>query len=179
MEDQAAREVVQAPEILMLVPDDPFIELAWEINDLIARRAYELFESGGSAHGHDRENWLQAESEILFKAQADIRETETAVTIRVDVPGVGENDLEVRIAPLRLFISGQRPEASEQEEGREGKTVYSERRSGRIFRVLDLPSQIDPDLTEATLSGGILEITLLKAAEMGKKVPVLAKAARA
>jgi HSP20 family protein len=56
MEDQAAREVVQAPEILMLVPDDPFIELAWEINDLIARRAYELFESGGSAHGHDREN---------------------------------------------------------------------------------------------------------------------------
>jgi HSP20 family protein len=98
------------------------------------------------------------------------------VTIRVDVPGFSENDLEVRIAPRRLYITGQRPEASEQQEG---KTVYSERRSGRIFGVLDLPSQIDPDLTEATLAEGVLEITLLKAAEMGKKVPVLAKAARA
>jgi len=176
MAEQAAREVVQAPEILKLVPDDPFIELAREINDLIARRAYELFEFGGSAHGHDREDWLRAESEILFNAPADIRETETAVTIQVDVPGFSENDLEVRIAPRRLYITGQRPEASEQ---REGKTVYSERRSGRIFGVLDLPSQIDPDLTEATLADGVLEITLLKAAEMGKKVPVLAKAARA
>jgi len=176
MAEQAAREVVQAPEILKLVPDDPFIELAREINDLIARRAYELFEFGGSAHGHDREDWLRAESEILFNAPADIRETETAVTIRVDVPGFSENDLEVRIAPRRLYITGQRPEASEQ---REGKTVYSERRSGRIFGVLDLPSQIDPDLTEATLRDGILEITLLKADEMGKKVLVLAKAARA
>jgi HSP20 family molecular chaperone IbpA len=44
---------------------------------------------------------------------------------------------------------------------------------------LDLPSQIDPDLTEATLRDGVLEITLLKADEMGKKVPVLANAARA
>ncbi len=176
MEDQAARVVVQASEMLKLVPDDPFIEVAREINDLIARRAYELFESGGSADGHDRENWLRAESEILFHAPVDIRETETAVTIRVGGPGFSENDLEVRIAPRRLCITAQRPEASEQQEG---KTVYSERRSRRIFRVLDLPSQTDPDLTEATLSGGILEITLLKAADMGKKIPVLAKAARA
>jgi HSP20 family protein len=101
---------------------------------------------------------------------------ETAVTIRVDVPGFSENDLEVRIAPRRVYITGHRPEVSEQQEG---KTVYSERRSGRIFGVSDLPCQIDPDLTEATLSAGILEITLLKAAEMGKKVPVFAKAARA
>jgi HSP20 family protein len=176
MEDQAAREVVRAPEMLKVVPDDPFMELAREINDLIARRAYELFESRGSAHGHDREDWLQAESEILFNAPADIRETESVVTIRVDVPGFSENDLEVRIAPRRLYITGQRPKASEQQEG---KTVYSERRPGRIFGVLDLPSQIDPDLTEATLRDGVLEITLLKADEMGKKVPVLANAARA
>ncbi len=176
MEDQAAGEFVPAPEMLKLVPDDPFIEVEREINDLIARRAYELFESGGSTHGHDRENWLRAESEILFDPPVDIRETETTLTILVDVPGFSRNDLEVRIAPRRLCITAQRPEASEQQEG---KTVYFERHSGRIFCVLDLPSQIDPDLTEAKLSGGILEITLLKAAEMRKKVPVLAKAARA
>ena len=176
MEDQAAREFLQTPTMLKLATDDPFIEAAREINDLIARRAYELYESKGSAHGHDRENWLRAESEILFRAPVDITETETAVTIRVDVPGFSENDLEVRIAPRRVCITAQRPEAWEQQDG---KTVYSERRSRRIFRVLDLPSQIDTDLTAATLNDGILEITLLKADEMGKKVPVLAKAARA
>src|ERR1700674_5696633 len=147
MEDQAAGEFVQVREMLKPVPDDPFIVLGREINDLIARRAYELFESGGFAHGHDRENWLQAESEILLNAPVDIRETDTAVTIRVDVPGFSENDLEVRIAPRRLCITGQRPEAPEQQEGTEGNTVYSERRAGRIFRVLDLPSQTDSDLT--------------------------------
>ena len=40
MEDQAARVVVQAPEMLRFDPDDPISEVAREINDLIARRAY-------------------------------------------------------------------------------------------------------------------------------------------
>jgi hypothetical protein len=31
----------------------------------IARRAYELFEQRGREHGHDREDWLRAEQDIL------------------------------------------------------------------------------------------------------------------
>jgi HSP20 family protein len=173
MEDQAAREVIQAPEILMLVPDDPFIELAREINDLIARRAYELFESRGCAHGHDREDWLTAMSEILLNVRLDITETETGLTIRADVPGFSEQDLEVRTAPRSVCITGKRQEAAEQ---KEGEAVYFERRSNQIFRVLDLPSQIDPERVNATLSDGILEIKLMKVG-MGKKISVLAKAA--
>ena len=105
----------------------------------------------------------------------DITETETGLTIRADVPGFSEQDLEVRVAPRSVCITGKRQEASEQ---KEGETVYSERRSNQIFRVLDLPSQIDPDRVNATLSDGILEIKLLKVG-MGKKIPVLAKAAAA
>ena len=36
-----------------------------EIRDLIARRAYEIYESRGRQDGHDLENWLRAESELL------------------------------------------------------------------------------------------------------------------
>src|ERR1700682_4183556 len=176
MRSQTSTTLVSAPEIVTLLAGDPFFERAQEINELIARRAHELFESRGFAHGHDREDWLTAMSEILLNVQLDIKEIETGINIRADVPGFSEQDLEVRVAPRSVCITGKRQEASEQ---KEGETVYSERRSDQIFRVLDLPSQIDPDLTEATLSGGILEITLLKAAEMGKKVPVIAKAARA
>ncbi len=176
MEDQAAREFVPAPEMLRFAPDDPFIEVAREINDLIAHRAHELFESRGCAHGHDREHWLTALSEILLNVPVDITETEIGLTIRADVPGFSRQDLEVRVAPRSVCITGKRQEASEQNEG---ETIFSERRSNQIFRVLDLPCQIDPDSVNATLSDGTLEITLLKAAEMSKKVPVLAKAARA
>src|SRR6266481_1768725 len=151
---------------------DPFIEPAQEINDLISRRAYELFESSGFTHGHAHDDWLLAESEILLQAPVEVTETETGFAIRADVPGFGEKDLEVRAAPRSLCITGKRQEASDQ---KEGTTIYSERRSKHIFRVLQLPAEIDPDTVHATVSDGLVEIKLLKVG-LGKKLP-LAKAA--
>jgi HSP20 family protein len=153
----------------------PFIEPAQEINDLIARRAYELFESSGFTHGHAHEDWLRAESEILLQAPVDVTETETGFTIRADVPGFREKDLEVRAAPRSLCITGKRQESSDQ---KEGTTIYSERHTKQLFRVVGLPAEIDPDRVNATVSDGLLEIKLLKVG-LGKKVPVLAKAATA
>ncbi len=128
-------------------PGDPFFELAEEINRRIARRAYELFELSGFTHGHAHEDWLLAESEILLDLPVDITETETELNVRADVPGFGEKDIEVRVAPRSLCIIGQRHHKSDQ---KEGKTVYSERSAAQIFRVLDLPSQVDPDRVNAS-----------------------------
>jgi HSP20 family molecular chaperone IbpA len=151
---------------------EPFIEARREISELIARRAYELFESSGYTHGHAHEDWLRAESEILLQAAVDVTETETGFTVRADVPGFGEKDLEVRVAPRSLCITGKRHESSDQ---KEGTAIYSERTSTHIFRVLSLPAEIDRDTVNATVSHGLLEIKLLKAG-LSKKVP-LAKAA--
>ena len=175
MANESEVEPVREAEILEVSIEPPFHELTREINELIARRAYELFESRGFEHGQDCEDWLRAQSEILVNVLVDIEETDTGFAIRADVPGFGEQDLQVRIAPRALCITGKRQEASEQTEG---ETVYSERRSNQIFRVLDLPSQIDADRVNATLGDGILEVRLLKIG-MGKKIPVLAKAAAA
>src|SRR5258708_19781423 len=175
MGSQTATALVRAPEILTLSAGDPFVEHARAFNELIARRAHELFESRGFTHGHDREDWLTAMSEILLNVPVDITETETGLTIRADVPGFSEQDLEVRVAPRSVCITGKRQEVSEQ---KEGETVYSQRRSNQIFLVLYLPSQIDPHRVNATLSDGILEIRLLKVG-MGKKIPILTKAAAA
>jgi HSP20 family protein len=159
-----------------LFPDGPTFELAQEINDLIASRAYELFESSGFTHGgHAREDWLRAESEILLKVPVDVTETETELTVHADVPGFGEKDLEVRIAPRFLCILGRRQETSDQ---KEGKTVYSERRSKQIFRMLDLRSEIDPDGVQATVSDGLLEIKVSKVG-LSEKVRVVVRAATA
>ncbi len=174
MKNETPRQLVFTPEIRSLFAGEPFIEPAQEINDLIARRAYELFESSGFTHDHAHEDWLRAESEILLQAPVDVTETETGFTIRADVPGFDEKDLEVRVAPRSLCITGKRQEASDQ---KEGKTVYSERRPKHIFRVLDLPCEIDPDTVNTTVSDGLLEIKLLKVG-LSKKVP-LARAATA
>jgi len=175
MKNETPRQLVRTPEIRSLFAGDPFIEPALEINDLIARRAYELFESSGFTHGHGYEDWLRAESEILLQAPVDVTETETGFAIRADVPGFGEKDLEVRAAPRSLCITGKRQESSDQ---KEGTTIYSERRSKHIFRVLQLPAEIDPDTVHATVSDGLVEIKLLKVG-LGKKVPVLSKSATA
>jgi type II secretory pathway predicted ATPase ExeA/HSP20 family molecular chaperone IbpA len=155
-----------------LSPGEPFTEPAQGINDLIARRAYELFESSGFTHDHALEDWLRAESETLLQAPVDVTETETGFTIHADVPGFGEKDLEVRVAPRSLCITGKRQELSDQ---KEGTTIYSERRSKHIFRVVGLPSEIDPNIGSTTVSDGLLEIKLWKVG-LSKKVP-LAKAA--
>ena len=172
MKNETPKQLVRTPEIRSLFAGDPFIGPAQEINDLIACRAHELFESSGFTHGHADDDWLRAESEILLQAPVDVTETETGFTIRADVPGFGEKDLEVRVAPRSLCITGKRQELSDQ---KEGTTIYSERRSTHIFRVVGLPAEIDPGTVNTTVSEGLLETKLLKVG-LSKKVP-LAKAA--
>jgi len=164
-----------APATHTLHPGDAFFELSQELNDLISRRAYELFELRGSVHGYDREDWLQAVSEILRDVPVEITETETGFTIRADVPGFSEKEIEVRVAPRSVCITGQQQKISEQNNA---SAVNVERRSSQIFRAVELPSEIDPSQVNATVSGGVLEIKLLKIG-LGKKISVGAQAASA
>lgn len=152
-----------------------FFERAQELTGRITRRAYELFASRGFAHGHDREDWFRAQAEILLNVPVDIGETETDLTIRADVPGFSEETLEVHVTPRSLCIAGRRPEESGQNER---IAVYSERRTDQIFRVLDLPSAVNTDRVDLTLSCGILEIKMSKA-EMGETIALAAQDAAA
>ncbi len=148
---------------------------AEEIQERITKRAYELFESRGRAHGHDREDWIRAQSEILMNVPVEIRETESDLTILADVPGFSEENLQVQVAPDSLCIAGRRPEGLEM---KGWAAVFSERRSNQIFRVLKLPSQVDPASVDLTLDSGILEIRLLKAVQ-DRKLIVFSKGAAA
>jgi len=175
MPEEIATQVARFSDTLSLNAGDPFFELAQEMNERIARRACELFEARGSLHGHDREDWLQAESEFLRSVPVDVLETETELTIRADVPGLNEKNLEVRVTPRSVCILGKREEAAEQ---KDGNLIYSERRASQVFRVVNLSSDIDPEKVNASLADGILEIKLMKVGT-GKKVVVLGKAATA
>jgi general secretion pathway protein A len=151
------------------------LDFAAEIKDAIQRRAYELFEARGFEHGHDHEDWLRAESEMLLDAPVEITEGESELAVHAHVPGFGENDLKVEAAPRCLCILGKHEEASE-ETAESG--VAAQRRCKRIFRLLDLPSEIDPDGMKTTVRDGLLEITLRKAG-VPQKEREIARAATA
>ena len=164
-----------APESPTLNSGDAFFELSEEVRDLISRRAFQLFELRGSVHGHDREDWLQAVSEILVEVPVDVEMTETGFTIRAAAPGFSQNELDVRVAPRSVCITGKRQDSSEPEVE---ESVDTQHRSSRIFRAVELPSEIDPASVSATVSDGILEIKVLRVG-LGKRIPILANAASA
>ncbi len=158
---QAHIEAISTPAFSVSAPSPKdsgefLLDFAAEVKDAIARRAYELFEARGYEHGHDHEDWLKAESEILLDAPVEITEGEREIAIHANVPGFGENDLKVEVAPRCLCVLGKH------EEGAEGAAA-AQRRCKRIFRLLDLPSEIEPDGVKTTVHDGLLEITLRKA----------------
>jgi HSP20 family protein len=145
----------------------------FDMQNRIARRAHELFASSGFPPGHDMEDWPFAESQLIDKMPVELSETDKELTVTAGLPGFTEKDVEIKVEPRRLFITGKREEKSENKQ--KGQTVYSER-SNEVFRTIALPVEVDPDKVKATLSKGELEITMPKK-EIGKKVLIEAKAA--
>jgi len=98
----------------------------------------------------------------------EIAETEKELLVTAEVPGFTEKELEVRIEPNRLFITGK---IFENKEERGKKTLYTERSYNQIFRYVDLPIAVNTDKATATVKDGVLKITLYKA-QAPKLIPV-------
>jgi HSP20 family protein len=141
--------------------------------DTLNRRAYELFESHGCQNGHDLEDWFQAEMEVLGPMPMEISDADDELIVRADLPGFQEKDIEVRVEPRRLIISGKREQVHDQQKR---KTIYSDRRSDEVFRLVDLSDEVDPNKVKATLQDGTLEIELPKT-HPGRRIPVSTRAA--
>lgn len=145
-----------------------------ELHDMISRRAFELFEKGGSIFGRDLEDWFKAESELLHPVNISIKETDVGLKVMAEVPGFKAEELEVSVEPRRLTITGKREGGKE--EKKKGKTVYSERDSEIIMRVVELPTEVNTEAVSAVLKDGVLEFTMPKATPE-KKVAIEQKAA--
>jgi HSP20 family protein len=104
-----------------------------------------------------------------FLAQARSRfpiamwEDDDHVYVEAELPGVAEQDVDVTVHNGTLWIRAER----KPEEGRQ--FLYNGRSYGRFERVLTLPEAINSDVTEATLSNGVLSVRFAKAAEAKPK----------
>src|SRR5258708_4578081 len=131
-----------------------------QIYDVIARRAFDIFGSRGRSPGHELEDWVRAESELLRPVPLNVAESDGEYVVRAEVPGFGDKDIEVIVEPLYLAISGKRETKKDEQNG---KIIRCESRGDRNFRVLDLPPSVDTSKVSTTLRDGILMVDLPKA----------------
>lgn len=129
----------------------------------ISRRAYEIFEGSGRSFGRDLEHWFEAERELLHPVHVSIEEFDDSLAVSAEVPGFNERELEIHLEPRRITITGKR---EAKKEGKKGKTVYAERCSDQILRIVDLPVDIETEKVNATLKNGVLEFTMPKVAKV-------------
>jgi len=102
----------------------------------------------------------------------DITETEKEFVITAELPGLERKDVEISLEDNVLTIRGEKK--SETKPDDKNKNVHvSERSYGVFYRVLELPSGIDPSSVQATMSNGVLKITIPKPARaQPKKIEV-------
>jgi HSP20 family protein len=92
----------------------------------------------------------------------DVRETDDAYIVEVELPGVDPKETEVSIEGRTVTIRGQFAEEQEQQEG---SFLLRERRRGQFMRAVALPGMVEVDKATSRYENGELVITLPKAAQ--------------
>jgi HSP20 family protein len=106
-----------------------------------------------------------------FTPAVDIFETDEALTLVADMPGVEPEDLSIDLHENMLTLSGGVAPPESAEEG----DIYREYRTGQYVREFSLGRMIDQSKIEAELSDGVLRLTLPKSeAATPRKITVKA-----
>ena len=136
---------------------DPFRELA-----AVQDRMNRLFQDSFSPAMRAEEGLATS----TFMPPVDIYEDEHNITLKLEVPGIEEKDLDVRVENNVLTVRGERK--LEKEEKQENFHRI-ERQYGSFARSFTLPNTVDPDNVAADYRNGVLELKLAKRAEAKPK----------
>jgi HSP20 family protein len=101
-----------------------------------------------------------------FAPPVDVYEDEHNVTLKIEVPGIDEKDIDVRIENNLLTVHGERKFEKEEKEENFRRV---ERQYGSFTRSFTLPNTVDAENVHASYEKGILKIQLAKKAEAKPK----------
>jgi HSP20 family protein len=111
----------------------------------------------------DREEALTTST---FAPPVDVYEDEHNVTLKIEVPGIDEKDIDVRVENNTLTVHGERKFEKEEKEENFRRV---ERQYGSFTRSFTLPNAVDTENIHATYDKGLLKIQLAKKAEARPK----------
>jgi HSP20 family molecular chaperone IbpA len=142
-----------------------------QVREQIAIRAQQIAAERGY-QTNPLENWVAAESQLFWKPEAQLQESEDAFIAKFRLPEVQADDVQVYLDPQSVIIMGTKTGGSNN-----GTQVrYSDFRYGQIYREIPLPEPIDPDKAKAKLTEGVLVVSLPKPRPEVKPKPPQASA---
>lgn len=97
----------------------------------------------------------------------DVSETDEAIEISVELPGMDESDVEVSYTDTLLTIRGEKKQEAER---KEGARHIVERSYGTVYRSIPLPPGLDAEKAVARFDKGVLSVTLPKTPEAKERV---------
>ena len=135
---------------------DPFREYV-----TLQDRMNRLFRDPRGPEGQD-----EALTTSAFAPPVDVYEDEHNVTLKIEVPGIDEKDIDVRIENNTLTVHGERKIEKEEKEENYRRV---ERHYGAFTRTFTLPTTVDGEKVSANYDKGVLKVTLPKKAEAKPK----------
>src|SRR5229473_4450551 len=139
----------------MITRIDPFRELA-SLQD----RFTSLFENFAETPGKEQ---LAAGS---FVPAVDVYEDEHNLVLKLEIPGVNEEDLNVSLENNTLTVQGERKFEKEEKEENFHRI---ERRYGSFLRTFRVPNTVDSEHVDAQYEKGVLKLSFAKRAEAKPK----------
>jgi HSP20 family protein len=100
--------------------------------------------------------------QATWAPRTDLVETEGGYRLRLDLPGVTKDDVNINFHNNTLSVSGKRSAAKEEESA---EYVRVERTYGHFYRSFSLPRTIDAEGIEASFDNGVLTISVPKSEE--------------
>jgi HSP20 family protein len=99
-------------------------------------------------------------ADMVWTPLADLSETDDAYIVKVDVPGVQKDQVQVQVQDRQLSVTGEIPEPQDDEGHRHHRRS---RRTGKFELHTYLPGDVRSDAVRAELADGVLTVTVPKA----------------
>ena len=136
-----------------MFPGDPFLSLHREMNRLFD----DVFRGAGLPAATGSQG--QGDVGTFVNASMNVSETDNGMRITAELPGVSEQDIDIRLDDDVLTIRGEKKfERTDEKEN----FHFVERSYGTFQRSLRLPYAIDPEQVQASFENGVLTVTLPK-----------------
>jgi HSP20 family protein len=103
----------------------------------------------------------QAVTAASFAPAVDVYENGEKVVLKLDIPGIKQEDLDIRVENQTLSVRGERKFESEEKEENFHRI---ERRYGSFYRSFSLPTTVDTENVAASYKDGVLKLELKKKA---------------
>ena len=112
------------------------------------------------------ERWWPATGMEITTPSVDLYEEKDDIVVKVELPGMEKDNIEVNLTDDRLTIKGEK---KKEEEIKKENYYRSERSYGSFIRTLELPRDVQADKIKAVFKNGVLEVRLPKTEEAKKK----------